>query len=408
MKMTKDVIEVFNVNLSIYLFIYRTDRVHILPAMTTKRTRQNPSAVEKDASEIAPSRAAKTSKGSIMSPKSKLKWIKRNRQGQDGRSGHLNQFENGTNDDRQPAGSKRMLFEQDMNSEDINISRDVDLETEGRASLPSSYFAQKASASSKTVAELGISLANESELRAAVAKLPERLPEIKRNLFERYRRDVRKMSMEWRAGFSVLLYGYGSKFDLVKMILKESCSGYPAMLIDGLSPRLTYRSILMNILALLRDCKPNNFSSLTDEELFHGIREETANGERVFVFLSNIDGPALRNYRDQRILSEIAVIPNVHFGATIDHVNAPLIWDLQTYDRFSWAWHHTPTFKPYIREVNYSSLPSLFLGRKYAFISTCECLPCCFCECLFESTPYVLQGSMHSGECCSCVVFAIK
>jgi len=214
------------------------------------------------------------------------------------------------------------------------------------------------------VADLGISLANESELRALVANLPERLSEEKKQLLDRYTSDVRRMAAQWRAGFSLLFYGYGSKFELLQMVLKKCSAGFPAILIDGLSQRVNPRSILMNILAISRDCQPKNFSSLSNEELLKEIREE-AQYQRIFVILSNIDAPGLRSYKDQRLLSELASTPRVHFGASIDHVNAPLIWDLQTRDRFSWTWQHVPTFKPYIREVSQSSLPSLFLGRKY-------------------------------------------
>lgn len=230
--------------------------------------------------------------------------------------------------------------------------------------LPSTYFTHKSSGSSKSVTDLGISLANESELRALVAQLPERLSEEKRLLVDQYQKNIGKMAIQWRAGFSLLFYGYGSKFELLRTLLKECSAGFPAILVDGLSQRVNCRSILMNILAITRDCHTKNFSSLSNEEMIQEIREETVH-QRIFVMVSNIDAPGLRSYKDQRTLSELASIPQLHFGASIDHVNAPLIWDLQTRDRFSWSWHHVPTFKPYIREVSQSSLPSLFLGRKY-------------------------------------------
>lgn len=70
----------------------------------------------------------------------------------------------------------------------------------------------------------------------------------------------------------------------------------------------------------------------------------------------------------QRVLSELASIPRVHFAASIDHVNAPLLWDLQTKDRFAWVWYHVPTFKPYIKECSTAAMPSLFLGHKYVLM----------------------------------------
>lgn len=303
----------------------------------------------------------KASHKSILgSPGSRLKRLKAKRRGNEDPPGNSLEFEQADDCNQRSnrsTGSLANLLEKAGNSASLEVDH---------GAVPT-YFTQRASTSCKSVAELGISLANESELRASVATLPERLSEEKSILVEKYLNGVRKMASQWRAGFSLLFYGYGSKFNLLRLILKECCAGFPAVLIDGLSQRVSYRSILMNILAVSRDCKPSNFSSMSDEDLLQEIREETTH-QRIFVMVSNIDGPALRNYRDQRSLSELASIPRLHFGASIDHVNAPLIWDLQTKDRFSWSWNHVPTFVPYIREVNHSSLPSLFLGRKYVFL----------------------------------------
>lgn len=316
--------------------------------MTSKRTTKHSSSLPSGkGKEKEPQKV----KRALLSPKSKLKMIKRKRESKEA-EGELDsptQFENSI-------GSKQHPCVDYDDNDDIHLSRG------------SSFFKQKASSSAKTVAELGISLANESELRASVASLPERLVEVKKALIETYKSHARDIAVQWRAGFSVLFYGYGSKFELLKMLVRECSAGYPALVIDALSPRVNYRSILMNTLGVVRDCKPSNFSSMNDDELLKSITEE-AKHQRIFVMVSNIDGPSLRSLEQQRALSEFSRIPRLHFGASIDHVNAPLIWDLQTKDKFAWLWHHVPTFKPYIREASLSSLPSLFLGRKYVCVS---------------------------------------
>lgn len=57
----------------------------------------------------------------------------------------------------------------------VRIFDDQALELHNLVANRSGYFSQRASGSTKSVSELGISLANESELRASVARLPERL-----------------------------------------------------------------------------------------------------------------------------------------------------------------------------------------------------------------------------------------
>lgn len=39
--------------------------------------------------------------------------------------------------------------------------------------------------------------------------------------------------------------------------------------------------------------------------------------------------PGLRDVAGQRMLSELAALPNVHLAASFDHVNTPLLWDMQ-------------------------------------------------------------------------------
>ena len=54
----------------------------------------------------------------------------------------------------------------------------------------------------------------------------------------------------------------------------------------------------------------------------------------------------------------------MHLAASADHANAPLLWDLQTSDRFGWAWHEAHTYEPYLREVAHAAVPSVLVGRR--------------------------------------------
>jgi hypothetical protein len=72
----------------------------------------------------------------------------------------------------------------------------------------------------------------------------------------------------------------------------------------------------------------------------------------------------LRDAAGQRLLSELASLPNVHLAASCDHVNSSLLWDLQARDRFSWAWHNATTFEAYSAEVAAAAVPALLVGRR--------------------------------------------
>jgi len=225
----------------------------------------------------------------LLSPRSKLNLIaerKRQKMEKDF-DGH------GTGEMREGASKRRSLrFEPSSCPDDSKQKDGGNDKTTRNASLPfasSSYFSQKKNASSsKSVLELGVSLADESVLRASVEELPERLVEVKKRLVKRYLSHVSDMAGHWRAGFSLLFYGYGSKFELLKEIAAKSACGCPTMVINALSPHVTTRSILLHVAALGRDCKPSNLTSHSDEDLMGIIRKESEY-RRLVVFVSNID-----------------------------------------------------------------------------------------------------------------------
>lgn len=225
----------------------------------------------------------------LLSPRSKLNLIaQRKRQ-------KVDKVNDGTQTGEVPEGDperRSLRFDPSSSADNPNQTNGgKDKEARG-GSLPfasSSYFSQKKNAgSSKSVLELGVSLADESVLRASVEELPERLVEVKKRLVRRYLGHVSEMACQWRAGFSLLFYGYGSKFELLKEIAAESACGCPTMVINALSPNVNTRSILLHVAALGRDCKPSNLSSHSDDELMQIIREESEY-RRLFVFVSNID-----------------------------------------------------------------------------------------------------------------------
>ncbi|XP_074322069.1 origin of replication complex subunit 2-like [Apium graveolens] len=68
----------------------------------------------------------------------------------------------------------------------------------------------------------------------------------------------------------------------------------------------------------------------------------------ICVVIHNIDGPGLRDADNQQYLARIAACSHVHMVASIDNVNAPLLWDRKmVHTQFSWCWYHVPTFSPY-------------------------------------------------------------
>lgn len=75
----------------------------------------------------------------------------------------------------------------------------------------------------------------------------------------------------------------------------------------------------------------------------------------VFLIVHNIDGATLRVEKAQTALSLLSLCPHIHILASIDHINAPLIWDQTMLSRFSWVWHDVTLYKPYQIETSYEN-----------------------------------------------------
>ena len=60
---------------------------------------------------------------------------------------------------------------------------------------------------------------------------------------------------------------------------------------------------------------------------------------------------ALRSAEVHNILGELAAISGIHIVASVDHVNAPILWDKRTATNFNWVYEDLTTFVPYAQET---------------------------------------------------------
>ena len=236
---------------------------------------------------------------------------------------------------------------------------------DGYHGMVSTFFSPPRAPSNRSLDDINLGGTNEADLRELIASLPERFPTEKAALHARFEAQFGRWWRQWQAGFSLLFYGYGSKRALLEKFVSECCGEDACLVIDGLALRLTARSILIQAAAVLKMVQPQQYRTTSTADLLQAITSEHPH-RRLQIVLHNIDSPALREPSSQRLLSELAALPNIHFAASIDHVNAPLLWDLQTSDRFQWLWHHTATYVPYVDEVVAAAVPSLLVGNKEA------------------------------------------
>ncbi|GLH01024.1 Uncharacterized protein GBIM_07263, partial [Gryllus bimaculatus] len=123
-----------------------------------------------------------------------------------------------------------------------------------------------------------------------------------------------------REGFNILLYGVGSKHNLLNTFHQQITE--PSVVVNGFFPSLT-------------------------------VQER--HSSRLFLVIHNIDGVMLRNDKCQEVLASLSSTPNIHLIASIDHISAPLMWDQNVLSLFNFSWWDTTTFQPYVNETAFES-----------------------------------------------------
>lgn len=143
-------------------------------------------------------------------------------------------------------------------------------------------------------------------------------------------------------GFSILLYGVGSKASILKDFCESVLLGSSHLYINGCSPGLSIKHVLTLIST---EVLGHSGKFKTDLEHTGFIKRALkAKSKDVFLLIHNIDGSSLRGDNAQRCLSSLAQSPFIYLLADIDHINAPLMWDQKMLSCYNWLWFDTTTY----------------------------------------------------------------
>mmetsp|Transcript_28008 Transcript_28008/g.70322 ORF Transcript_28008/g.70322 Transcript_28008/m.70322 type:complete len:441 (+) Transcript_28008:3-1325(+) len=189
------------------------------------------------------------------------------------------------------------------------------------------------------------------EMKALRRDIVEDHPEEKKAL----RSQLRVRFAEWmcivRAGFNLLVHGVGSKKCLLEQFARVHLDKLPVMVVNGFMPAVTIQKVLSQISKDFLG-KIRYFSSL-DDHLDHilSTSRHLAPFRHFYFIVHNIEGVAFRTSAAQHAWSVLASIPNFHLIASVDHCNAPLLWDRAMLQRLKWVWEDGTTLAPYTNEL---------------------------------------------------------
>uniref|UniRef100_A0A452V856 Origin recognition complex subunit 2 n=1 Tax=Ursus maritimus TaxID=29073 RepID=A0A452V856_URSMA len=75
----------------------------------------------------------------------------------------------------------------------------------------------------------------------------------------------------------------------------------------------------------------------------------------LFLLIHNLDSQMLRGDKSQQIIGQLSSLRNIYLMASIDHLNAPLMWDHAKQSLYNWLWYETTTYSPYTEETSYEN-----------------------------------------------------
>ncbi|KAL2087517.1 hypothetical protein ACEWY4_016345 [Coilia grayii] len=173
-------------------------------------------------------------------------------------------------------------------------------------------------------------------------------------LNQTYEKHFSKWMLQLQLGFNMLLYGLGSKKLLLERFRTSMLSDSLHLVVNGFFPSITLKSVLNAITGEVLE-HDGSFRTPMDQIDFIGKTLRKDPDTHIYLIIHNIDGPMLRAEKTQQALGQLASIPSMHLLASIDHINAPVVWDQSKMSLFNWLWYETTTYLPYTEETSYEN-----------------------------------------------------
>uniref|UniRef100_A0A8C3TQQ6 Origin recognition complex subunit 2 n=1 Tax=Catharus ustulatus TaxID=91951 RepID=A0A8C3TQQ6_CATUS len=216
------------------------------------------------------------------------------------------------------------------------------------------HSSSKVLTSDRTLQKLRKRRLNQQTLRDLLKNAPVPYAAEIRDLNQQHESLFSKWMLQLHLGFNIVLYGLGSKRDLLEKFRTSLLRDSVHLVVNGYFPSITVRSILNSITEEVLD-HIGTFHNPLDQFEFITKRFKEDSSLELYVLIHNLDSQMLRGERSQQILAQLSSLPSIYLIASIDHINAPLMWDQAKLSLYNWLWYETTTFNPYVEETSYEN-----------------------------------------------------
>jgi len=172
-------------------------------------------------------------------------------------------------------------------------------------------------------------------------------------------------------GFTVVTHGFGSKRALLHGFRREMLKERDCVVINGYFPMLMVRHVLDAIEQEALGPEQQDFAMMDIQDQMERLvrllyADNGWNQDRLYLIVHSVDGQALRGDCAQNVVARLAALPRVHLVCSVDHINAPLLWDGRRLAALNPVWFDTTTFLPYAEETRHDANASLPLVARTA------------------------------------------
>ncbi|XP_075036212.1 origin recognition complex subunit 2 [Mixophyes fleayi] len=236
-----------------------------------------------------------------------------------------------------------------------------------KSNLVEEYFeahsSSKVITSDRTLQKLQTPKLDQETLRKLLDQYSSAFADDLRSLNEKHEALFDKWMLQLHLGFNVILFGLGSKRNLIEKFRTSLLQDSLHIVINGFFPSITIKAILNSVTEEALG-HSGAFRSPLDQVDFIVQKFKDDPSLELYLLIHNLDSHMLRGDKSQQILGQLASISNIHLIASIDHINAPLMWDQSKQSLYNWLWYETTTYSSYVEETSYEN--SLLVKRSGA------------------------------------------
>lgn len=176
-------------------------------------------------------------------------------------------------------------------------------------------------------------------------------------------------AFELSQGFSICLYGFGSKRSLLRQFATqlyswtEGHSQSKIVVVNGYVRTTSTREMLTTIGSAVdpshKIASGNPMTMLRNLQSLLSSHDTT-----ITLIVNSIDAQPLRKQAVQSILAQLAAHPQIHLICSADTPDFALMWDSGLRSSFNFVFHNATTFAPFAAEVDVVDEVHELLGRK--------------------------------------------